>query len=465
MRPLPLALCATLVATAAFAETHYVPNHIKYRDTGHQAATGRSGGASIQALALIDKSGLAEIEIAADAPGTLQHVQIKTDQHTSNYHANSPALTATLPNAGRGTEVQIQANVAGTDGPRTGVVTVTDTVALRPDLVPGGINAPATAPAATPVEISAIVQERNGDTGARATCVLRVDGQPVDRATNIWVDAGGSVSCVFLHAFATAGERQLEVGLEDVAPRDYDDTNNRASGTIRITEAQIEPTSLSMNASEGWSWMETRAWSKWGHTSSSVGETWMSAGRVHVNMAGTRLYMDTMQLSYSEKTEGATIVEMDPVPLELTPVFNFQQCGRAYLEDGSIDVTVCQRYKNDQRGTRLPVDIASISIRRESTDISYYSHEAAPAIDGSPAYDNEWYSVNRSGPRIPFGNTVTFKVNLTDGAQSLDLDETLTFHRTDYPYSDTTNCWGEPETTWCQEVQSEGWFKEVAIAR
>ena len=456
MKRLAFALCAVLTAGIASAENHYVPNRIKYSDTGHQPATGRSGGAAVEALALLDRQGIAEVEIRAAAPGTLRHVQVKTAQQTDNYNANAAAFTATLEDAGRGTAVSVLANVHDAAGGRVGVVEVHETVVLRPDLVPSQLAAPATATLGVPVEISARVTERNGDIGARATCALRVDGATVSRATNIWVDAGGNVSCSFVHAFATAGDRQLEVVVEDVLPRDYDPANNSVSGSIRVSaERQIEPTGWSMFAGEQESWMESRAWSVWGHTSETRGTNWSSSAQIGVAMFDTVLNMETMQLRYSEVTEGQTIVAFDPVPLVLSPLAAYRQCGRMLRPDDSLEILVCQLHRNDDWYDGSPYDIASISIRRDSSDATYYAHEAAPAIDGAPAYDREVYYANTSGEQVRYGNSVAFDIHLTDGSQTLHLDRTLTLERTEYPLTESLSCWG----SWCQEMRYAGWTK------
>src|SRR5262249_3409393 len=109
-----------------------------------------------------------------------------------------------------GSRIQVQANVRGIDGRRTDVVTLTETVKLGPALhvdlsIPGG------AVVGTPVVITATVTETNGQVGTRTDCVLYVDGQPVDRADDIWVDAGDAVSCAFSYTFPRAGTYQVEV--------------------------------------------------------------------------------------------------------------------------------------------------------------------------------------------------------------------------------------------------------------
>ena len=448
-------VCALIAAGAALAENRFVPNSVKYRDTGHQPATGRAGDASIEALALLDKAGVAEVEIQAGAPGTLQHVQVKTDRFTDNYNTDGASFVATLPDTGHGASVSVLANVD--TGARVGVVTANETVVLRPDLAPTQIVVSTNAEAGMPTQITAAVRERNGELGARATCALRIDGQLVDRATNIWVDAGGNVSCLFLHTFATGGEKQLEVTLEDVAPRDYDFANNSVSRTVHVRNpGEIVPTAWFLYASESGGWQESRGWSVWGHDSTTRGTYWQQDVQLGVTAQNVVVNMEQMQLRYAETSEGRTILALDPVPLTITPLVRHRQCGFLVDPEGTVEVFVCQRWKNNDRfGGAIDHDVVSVDIRRESRDATYYSHESAPAIDGSPAYDREYYSVYTGGPQVPYGDSVTFDIELTDGAQTMQLVRTVPLQRTDYPYYDNTNCWG----SWCQQSRGEGWMK------
>jgi hypothetical protein len=105
----------------------------------------------------------------------------------------------------RGSNIGVQANIIGVDGSRTDVVTVTEMVKLRPDLTVGQITNPDHAQIGIPVEITALVSERNGDVGATADCVLSADGVEIDRANGIWIDANRSVSCMFRPIFSMVG--------------------------------------------------------------------------------------------------------------------------------------------------------------------------------------------------------------------------------------------------------------------
>jgi hypothetical protein len=223
-------------------------NAERYRDSA-AAATGRSGSAAIQMLALQAKDGTTDLILTTGqlsdpsaAPGWFKHIQIKTlaDDGRVLATSNRDGLPTTgtvdlaLQGAVRGQTIQVQALVVGIDGTRTDVVTVTDRVRLRPDLAVVSLDVPAQASVATDVTMAAVVSELNGDVGATADCVLSVDGQEVDRASRIWVDAGGTVTCRFAYRFSAAGTHTVEVALVNVDPADWDTGNNAKSASIAI---------------------------------------------------------------------------------------------------------------------------------------------------------------------------------------------------------------------------------------
>ena len=77
--------------------------------------------------------------------------------------------------------------------------------------------------------------ELNGDASGTTTCVLAIDGNNVDQANNVYVDAGGSVSCAFEYTFSTTGSHTVQVTAANVVPADWDNSNNSISGVITIT--------------------------------------------------------------------------------------------------------------------------------------------------------------------------------------------------------------------------------------
>jgi hypothetical protein len=222
-------------------------NTIKYLDKGKKNARGFAGTASLEARALLGKNGSTTLDVSIgtidipDASRLLNKIQLKqyapngTLQITTNYKdLSSPTYQTTLAGRVRGSKVGVQGTIIGLDGKHSDVISVTDIVKLRPDVSVDRIIAPARSRLETPIQISALISENNGDVGARADCVLAVDGVDVGRANGIWVDAGRSVSCVFNHIFATTGTKQLAVRAISVNPGDWDVSNNSATQSIVI---------------------------------------------------------------------------------------------------------------------------------------------------------------------------------------------------------------------------------------
>jgi hypothetical protein len=181
--------------------------------------------------------------------GALAHVQLKQldpngrlKRTSSHRDLVGHTATFTLPGFGHGNRIQVQANVTGIDPNRTDVVTVEEAVKLRPDLTVARIEHLPSVGQLILTQVVAFIGELNGDLGARATCILEVDGQQVDRAPGLWVDAGREVACGFLYRFAETGTRNITVRVTDVVPGDYSLANNARSSTISITEPIPVPT-------------------------------------------------------------------------------------------------------------------------------------------------------------------------------------------------------------------------------
>lgn len=244
-----------------------ISNTKKYRDTGLPSAKGRSGSATLTARALLGKDGQTGIEMttgtlddATPAPGRIIKAQLKPLNNNGEavYARNYPGLSGgghfavTVGDLRRAQQLQVQANVTGIDPNRTDVVTVVETVKLRPDLSASNLVAPARAVANTNVSFTAVVRELNGDTGAKANVVLYADGREIDRADGIWVDANGTVSAAFTHTFTSEGVRQLEVKVERVTPGDYNPADNSVAGSIEIVPPTVKLTYSASVYDQGW---------------------------------------------------------------------------------------------------------------------------------------------------------------------------------------------------------------------
>jgi hypothetical protein len=244
------ALCSTSFAQTANTTStpQLIPNARRYKESGLKPASGRSGSASLTGRALLDKNGGTTIELSTGqldtsdtTPGNINKSQIKPlDENGDALYARNYAnagggyFTTTVNGLHRGQQVQMQASISGIDANRTNVVTLVETVKLRPDLSPMNLSVPARGVPGNAVNISVVLRELRGDSGATTNLILYADGTAIDRANGVWVDAGGTVSCMFTHTFNSAGTKQLEVRAEQVAPGDYDVSNNAVTGTVVI---------------------------------------------------------------------------------------------------------------------------------------------------------------------------------------------------------------------------------------
>ncbi len=240
---------ATVIADVAANGPVLIPNSVKYRDAGGRPGTGRSGSATLGVRALLGADGATELEAAAgglDSPsapaGTLARVQVKAWDgdgllFTRSHAPGAGAFRASYAGLLRHSRVQVQALVRGADRARTDVVTAATTVLLRPDLAVS-LVAPPRVEAGTGASVLAVVAETNGDVGARADCVLYVDGAAADRADGIWVDAGDAVACRFSPRLDAPGMRRLEVRLENVAPGDFDAAENAARADVFVLRSE-----------------------------------------------------------------------------------------------------------------------------------------------------------------------------------------------------------------------------------
>lgn len=211
---------------------------------------GRGGNARLTTRALMDAQRTTTVEATTGAfdddsvaPGRIDEMRVDVAR-TSPRCGDSRTITAkssnasgyasmTIPKLVHGQSMTITARVSGIDR-GVDVASVADEVRYRPDLIAGSIDVPAAVAVGVPTSIAATVREGAGDEGATADCVLSIDGAPADRVTGIWVDAAGMVTCHFTTRFAS-GRHQVAVDVMNVAPRDYDPTNNHADATVQAT--------------------------------------------------------------------------------------------------------------------------------------------------------------------------------------------------------------------------------------
>jgi len=268
----PQARSANLLASGG----RLVSSAIKYRDSSAPHATGRSGSARLEGKAELGADGVTLLTITTGslddtrhAPGEIVKAQIKVFGpdgemlYVVNYNklGGSGTQSFLLRGLSRGFRVQVQANVRGIDRNRTDVVTLSTGVTLAPALHVD-VQLPPDPRVGQPTVITGVVSETNGDQGSRATCELWVNGQLVDTAAGIWVDAGDAVTCAFTYTFDRPGEQQVEVR---VSTGDGGGSMNNTiigdGGTLNVGgafttgwAAQVEDRSVSTTLVYAYSW-------------------------------------------------------------------------------------------------------------------------------------------------------------------------------------------------------------------
>lgn len=472
----------------------FVSNRVKYRDTGKKAARGRAGSAQITALALLGKNGVTELGVTAASADTsrpgapaIGKVQVKALGHdsarigTRNYNGLPGAafFGTTLQGLARGSRLEVQANVQGIDANRTDVVTATETVKLRPDLA---VDVSTLRRASTGVRIGilGVVAERNGDVGARANCLLYVDGALADAAIGIWVDAGDAVTCAFSHTFTTAGEHTVEVRADSVHPGDYDLSNNADATTIDVV-ARPQLFVFEATAQEAFDSLDSRSTQAWRDSAGSYGEslfrmtqrnrtqTAMISGRSPVAMSGP-FRVDVSQRGDStihsasyygmpRDTFPADTVPNDTVPSDTVPSDTIPNdtipgdTTRFATAAWSADPYCMQQFDGGVfffACTSRNESYTEFRYTRSAGSVTYHSYQHVREFDASTGQENV-YTSNTSGSfghgvLGPMSNRYSFYVRFTDGQVNLLANPTLEL-------TPRLEDWSSPESCW----ESESW--------
>lgn len=264
-------ICSTTSAIAASPRfQRHDPRHENeeqehYRDQGAHPQKATAKGIVLQSRALLDKAGTTYFELTtgqldstALPPGNINEVKLravrpegkrgegkKEWQKEFEDLRNGGYVLFPLTGLAHNELLDVKAEVGvegyrGEEGHQDVNLKLQDVVKYRPDMVVQKLDYAAVARPGTAVQFSATIAEGMGDVGGHADCVLRVDGQQVDAAKGIWVDAAGVVTCRLSYTFPTSGMHAVSVRVENCCPADYDAANNELSGQIQIQNpAQI----------------------------------------------------------------------------------------------------------------------------------------------------------------------------------------------------------------------------------
>lgn len=436
-----LTACAVAVAvpSAALAAPTSYPNSQRYAQKNPSAATGRSGSAALASRALLGKDGKTTVNVttgaidATTAPGYISKLQFKalradeTAAFTLNYSGmTTPIQTYTLNGLTRGQALQVQGNVRGIDGKRTDVVTISDTVRLRPDLA-AAVNAPEKAKVKTLVGITGKINEANGDTGANADCVLYIDGAEADRANGIWVDGGDEVSCAFTYQFATVGSHEIKITAANVNPGDWDLANNTATKTIDIVAAETK-LNYWFQAWEGKYHNYSKNYGSYRYSDGTYAEIndWdyeylrdEHYNSVYMNMWGSAEATFPLTMNAQESSDGVQGAQrtlgVAAADWSYNDGTNSQGCAYRY-QDG-LYFYICTGHNGSQPYTWSTYQRYDGKVTYYSKNWSYYWS----TWNGTYSYSyNDGYSYTwGNGAPIDFGNEVTLNVSIESSAGTL----------------------------------------------
>jgi hypothetical protein len=352
-----------------------------------------------------------------------------------------------LQGIGHNDVVDVQVNVQTPD--RVGVVSETVTVKRRPDLFITRVGAPPHAAKGIAYNITAVVREANGDTGARASCVLLADGAEVDRVNNMWVDAGGTVTCEMTHIFRAAGTVSLSVAVTDVAPGDYDaGNNNSAAVPVKVYDRVTDQDEWQASAHE-----ETFYRRNWSRSPTAESETLVYGYGVGVNFwtlfrrGGVNI--DTLRASVHASTDGRLLHQVDDVQFQYRTSYDDWEgetirCAYAKYDDRYSGINACQ-YSSPWSSTRT-----QISYTLNAGSVTYISRGWYQIyVGGQPAdtyyWNDHWPS--EWGNRFDLGNTARVRVQFSDGNHYFDTDANMEL--LPYGHNDpwTESC--SPDGSWC----------------
>ncbi|GAC1406925.1 MAG: hypothetical protein NVSMB64_13150 [Candidatus Velthaea sp.] len=361
--------------------------------------------------------------------GTISKVQAKLlpasgaviDPFNYNNLSNGGYWSATYPNLARNDSVQVQTNVNGVDANRTDVVTTLDTAKLRPDLFAHDLSGPTRAYVHRPVHFTVNVTELNGDVGARADCVLSIDGRQVDQALAIWVDAGRTVSCDFQPVFDTTGTHKLNVAVTNVVPADWDLANNSVNATIEIVDP-IVPLGYTVSAGSG-----HFNYFSGGYYDGRGGYGTASYAYIDARTTRHSFALPVQQLSVLITADGSAIVNQSLSASDMSPINDNGYYKCSFSLAAGVSGNVC---------TRDGDTYSEAFFVRNYSDATYYGYYTEFYCDWWYCYQNRYYYQYNYNYGTPFdiGSSDKFLLTLTDSSGTTYRAETPEIPTQPYNY-------------------------------
>jgi hypothetical protein len=447
---------AATIEGAASGRPQLIANRTRYRDRGFHPTTGRSGSASLTTRALLGRDGNTELEVSTSywiddywADGRLTQVQTKAfdpeGKHMRTFTHARPSedgkATFTYRGLARGAKLQTQAVIHGIDPRRADVVTVDETVRLRPNLRVVDVTAPARVRSDTWTNVSAIVAETNGDVGVETSCGLYVDGQLADWAYWVWVDAGDRVTCAFSHRFTGDGKKRVEVRLGDISPRDDDPADNTASVEVEVVgnnELYYWAT-FSDRRSEDYVFSSSK-WEWPGVYADEYGfeETYSTHERSVVLYAWMHrdLGRPLPRVQVTERTGGAVVHQGE---YQVTEDYGGADwaCGSAWDGAAGAHLYLC---------TYAYFGETSVSYERYAGQVVYHGSSYSRVWDGLTG-EEYVYSYNYvdafswGGGLGPLGSDYQLSLRLIDGGNAYTADAVMPLSTSEGGYHSPRECW------------------------
>jgi hypothetical protein len=456
------AIGSLLLASAAFAQT-FTPNDIKYRDSGEKPATGRSGDATIEAVALLGKNGSTELTVTSN--GSIDKVQVKVGEVTTNHNGSAGStFTTTMTGLRRRDSFAVQANVSGPDAARTGVVSANPVVRMRPELTMQWVEAPPHAVAGVPVHITADVSERFRDTGARTNCVLLQNGVEIDRVENLWVDAGGMVACEFAHIFPPgSGTVSLTVGLTGTVPADYDASRDFSRPfEIQVYDRMADVEQWHASAYD--SHFSSRLYSRSGYgESESITDGHYAETLFHATFRTTQPNVESLRASFRVMTDDRFLASSPDVWFDYQPKQDYGwmtlQCALAELGERQNYVRSCRVTTPDEG------QYTTFHFNFSTGDVTYLSRGWSSAyLGGSPTSVWSWNNRDVFGSGTKLGDTVSYDIQLSDGTNFWYANPTITLTTTTKSDESPLTCFGEVPYETCYASSSSSTVKQGFVS-
>jgi hypothetical protein len=408
------AFAACLLAVTASANPSY-PNSIKYKDTGIPNATATSTVASIEARALLNRNETTDVEVTTGTfeggspSGVITKVKVGVPTaddvlYTNFNHAEDSTFSGNISGVISGDVLTVDTNLRGFSN-GTDHATAQATVAKRPDLGVVFVSTPSVAVRGLVGRVRTAIAETNGAVGARATVRLLIDGNEVDRAENIWVNAGGRVNVAFAPVIqAEDGRHDFTIVVDSMNPGDWDDSNNTKTENARVYNVLDEFYSWSATAREeefdNYDYQK-RSWTERTRDDQGVSQSFRFEGLIRAAVD-----LDSITASASGESDGQPLFNV--AASELT-VFNTPVGTRCAMTHSNPEVVACFSPNTNS---------VDVDINYGTADATYrswgWATRQTPFSPPEPMFTWDDTRVENS-LQSRFGSTVALSFTIADG--------------------------------------------------